>query len=205
MESLRIFNRRFGPYPYTEFDVAATFTSAAGVEYPGLIVIADRYYEGGHYEWVVAHEVAHQWWYNVVGNDQVDDPWVDEAITQYSSVLYFEDRYGVRAAAQARQEGLVSRWDSAREAGRDRAVAGPVASFAIEDYGAIVYGKGPLFFHALREEIGDSRFFEFMRVYFQEHRYGIATPESLLAVAETVSGQNLDDLYSEWILSPPGE
>ena len=201
-EALRIFGGRFGPYPYTELDVVATPTTAAGIEYPGLIVIAERLYDGGDYlEWVVVHEVAHQWWYNVVGNDQVDEPWLDEALTQYSTSLYFEDRYGKAKADQIRQIAFWDRYRQAREEGRDRAVAGPVASFEAEDYGLIVYAKGPLFFHHLRELVGDPVFDDILRAYFQQHRYRIATPESFLAVAEGVSGRDLDALYQRWILT----
>jgi aminopeptidase N len=200
-EALRIFNRRFGRYPYAELDVVPTFTSAAGIEYPGLIVIAQRLYAGSdRSEWVVAHEVAHQWWYNMVGNDQVDEPWLDEALTQYATILYFEDRYGPAVAERASRAGLWDRWQKALDEGRDRPVVGPVASFAPEDYGPIVYGKGPLFFHYLRQEVGDAAFDNILRTYFQEHRYRIATAESLLAVAERLGGRNLDALYQQWIL-----
>jgi len=200
-EALRIFNSRFGPYPYTELDVVPTFTSAGGIEYPGLIVIAKSLYQPGKSaEWVVVHEVAHQWWYNLVGNDQVDEPWLDEALTQYSTALYYEDRYSTLAGEQARQTGLQDRWDRVLKEGRDRPVVGSVASFAADVYSPIVYGKGALFFHALREQLGDATFDDFLRTYFQEHRYGIATAESLMAVAEAVSGRELDDLYRQWIL-----
>jgi len=207
-EALRIFGRRFGLYPYTELDVVATYTSAGGIEYPGLIVIAERLYKdtkgtkgcSDRTEWVVAHEVAHQWWYNLVGNDQVDEPWLDEALTQYSTSLYYEDRYGETVAQRARRAGFWDRWEQARKEGRDRAVAGPVASFDVEDYGPIVYGKGPLFFHHLRQQVGDLVFDDILCAYFQEHRYGIATAESFLAVAEKVSGRDLDALYQQWIL-----
>ena len=201
VEALRIFSRRFGSYPYSELDVVATYTSAAGIEYPGLIVIAQGLYEGSdRMEWVVAHEVAHQWWYNLVGNDQVDEPWLDEALTQYTTSLYYEDRYGAEVAERACQVNFWDRWEQARSEGRDRPVVGPVASFAPEDYGPIVYGKGPLFFLHLRELLGDVLFDDILRAYFQEHRYGIATAESFLAVAERVSGRNLDALYQQWIL-----
>jgi len=201
VEALRLFSRRFGPYPYSELDVVATYTSAAGIEYPGLIVIAQALYAGSErMEWVVAHEVAHQWWYNLVGNDQVDEPWLDEALTQYTTALYYEERYGREVAEQVRQANFWDRWEQARKEGRDRPVTGPVASFAPEDYGPIVYGKGPLFFHYLRELVSEVVFDDILRTYFQEHRYGIATAESFLAVAEGVSGRNLDALYQRWIM-----
>jgi hypothetical protein len=50
-------------------------------------------------EWLAAHEVAHQWWFGVVGNDQIDEPWLDEALTQYSTMLYYEKAYGPERAA----------------------------------------------------------------------------------------------------------
>ncbi|MDW8269714.1 MAG: M1 family metallopeptidase, partial [Anaerolineae bacterium] len=81
--ALAIYNRRFGPYPYTELDIVATPTLAGGVEYPGVIVVAASVYENPSdpfFEHVVAHEVAHQWFYGVVGNDQVDEPWLDESL-----------------------------------------------------------------------------------------------------------------------------
>ena len=56
----------------------------------------------GMLEFVVAHEVAHQWWHGLVGSDSRDHPYVDEALAQYSSILYLEDRYG---AARAEKDG----------------------------------------------------------------------------------------------------
>ena len=43
-------------------------------------------------EYLIAHETAHQWWYSVIGNDEINEPWLDEALTEYSTILYFEER-----------------------------------------------------------------------------------------------------------------
>lgn len=45
-------------------------------------------------EYVIAHETAHQWWYSAVGNDEISEPWLDEALTEYSTIVYFEQKYG---------------------------------------------------------------------------------------------------------------
>jgi hypothetical protein len=76
LRALKDFAARFGPYPYTELELVATPTLALGVEYPGVIAIAERITEPSHdyLESVVAHEVGHQWFYNLIGNDQLDDP-----------------------------------------------------------------------------------------------------------------------------------
>jgi aminopeptidase N len=86
--------------------------------------------------------------------------------------------------------------------GRDQKVNQPVAAFTEGNYGPVVYQKGPLFFKALREAIGDAKFEAFLKVYFGQNRYGIATPERLLAAAESVADKaTVRSLYAQWIES----
>ena len=208
-ESLSIFNEQFGPYPYTELDVVgAPLRYASGVEFPGIILIRDSLYEDSDnpiFTVVLAHEVAHQWWYNVVGNDVFDDPWLDEALTTYSSSLYYEFSQGESDA-----QGLIDYWhDHYRrtvELGQDERVTDSLAYFeGLHDpkiYGGIVYSKGALFFKALRDEIGDEAFFQALRGYYDTYRFEIAGPDDLLKAFEAASGQSLDELYQEWLYSP---
>ena len=200
--ALADFAARFGPYPYTELDLVSTGTSALGVEYPGIIAIADRVYEGDYervLESTVAHEVAHQWFYNEVGNDQIDEPWVDEALTQYATLLYYQDEYGL-AGADGFRQSLEDRWNRA-----DRApipIGMPVAEYKDGTYGAIVYGRGPLFFEALRDKMGDESFDAFLRDYVDANSWGIATTESLRALAEQHCGCDLGRLFKKWVYAP---
>ncbi len=202
VQSLRIYQDLIGPYPFNELDVAATPTQAGGIEYPGLIVVSANLYggEGGFFELATVHEVAHQWWYSLVGNDQLDEPWLDEALTQYTSLLYFQERYGADTAQAWLESAFERPYRRLLEDEQDMAVGLPVEAYPEDLYGPVVYGKGPLFFHTLREQVGDEAFVEILRSYFREHRYGVAYPEDLLRVAERVSGQDLDPLYREWIL-----
>ncbi|HEX7587107.1 MAG TPA: M1 family metallopeptidase, partial [Anaerolineae bacterium] len=97
-DALRIYQNRFGTYPYRELDVVETPTTAGGIEYPGIVVLARNLYhdprEADYFEFAAVHEVAHQWWYGMVGDDQVNQPWVDESLAQYSSLIDFEDLRG---------------------------------------------------------------------------------------------------------------
>ncbi len=199
--ALAYFNQAFGPYPFAELDVAATPNTAAGIEYPGLIVIADRLYGevGGFFEWATVHETAHQWWYSLVGNDQVDEPWLDEALTQYSTFMYLEKAMGEVGAEAARQVAFENPYRQLKAAGRDQAVGQPVRAFSQDDYGSVVYSKGPLFFHALRQKMGDEKWLTFLQTYLQAHRYRIATPQSLLATAAEVCQCDVQPLYRQWI------
>ncbi|MDW7992869.1 MAG: M1 family metallopeptidase [Anaerolineae bacterium] len=203
--ALALYSRLFGSYPYGELDVVETPTRAGGIEYPTLVVISDHLYRShSRLEWVVAHEVAHQWWYGVVGNDQVDEPWLDEALTQYSTFLYHEFLYGSEVAAEVMQREFQDPYDRLVDDGQDMPVGLPVAAYPPDLYGPVVYRKGPLYFHALRQRVGDEKFFAFLRTYYRRHQFGIATPESLLDVLRTVTGDAQRDLYDQWIQGRSG-
>ena len=201
-EAVRLFSARFGAYPFAELDVVETPTLAGGIEYPGLVVINSTYYEtlSDRMEWVVVHEVGHQWWYSLVGNDQVDEPWLDEALVQYSTLLYFEDRYGADVAARLVDQVFRRPYEELVETGRDAPAGLPVAAYSGEDYGPLVYQKGPLYLHALRQEVGDENFQAILQAYFAHNRYGVATPEEWLATVEAVTGDEHRGLYDRWIL-----
>jgi aminopeptidase N len=167
-----------------------------------LVVVAKQLYgqEEGFFEFATVHETAHQWWYGLVGNDQVDDPWVDEALAQYSTLLYYERVKGPATADAIRDHYFERPYDGLVKEGDDVPVGQPVRAFGEADYGPVVYAKGPLFLQALRDEVGTDVFLRVLREYLKIYQYEIATPEGFLAIAEEASGQELDDLYGEWIL-----
>ncbi len=204
VDALRVFNERFGPYPYAEFDVVATPTTAGGVEYPGVIVAAEGLYkgEGGFFQHVIGHEVAHQWWYGLVGNNQVLEPWLDEALTNYSTVLYWEAIEGQSSADYIVDTLFSGPYERARNSGNDRQVIGAVDSFTPGQYGDIVYGKGPLFFEALRREVGDDTYFEIMQSYLARHKYQLVTAADLIETIESVTGHSVQPLTEVWLNSP---
>jgi aminopeptidase N len=196
--ALKIFSERYAPYPYTELDFISTPTTALGIEYPGMIAITERIIDPDHsyLEATVAHEVGHQWFYNLVGNDQLDDPWLDESLTQFITLQYFADTYG-QAGNEGFRNDLERRWNMV---GRQEIPVGlPVKDYSSEEYGSIVYGRGGLFFEALRDEMGRENFDAFMKNYVQNNSWDIATPEKLKSVAEAQCGCNLTQLFEKWI------
>jgi len=205
-DAVHIFNQLFGPYPYTELDIVPTPTNAGGIEYPGAIVTAQSLYpeKSEYLELVVAHEVAHQWWYGLVGSDQVDAPWMDEALTNYCAYVYFERTAPPEKAQHIKKVTFEDPYRELQQNHLDRAIGGPVAGFGTQsDYVAVIYGKGPLFFDAVRERLGDTAFFAGLRLYLERHRYGVAYPEDLIAALEDASGQCIGDLYSTWVVGKP--
>lgn len=205
VDALKIFSTRFGPFPYRELSVLETPTTAGGIEYPGAVSIARGLYRNTNrrdfFEFAIAHEVAHQWWYGMVGDDQVNLPWVDESLAQYSTAIYYEDLRGVNAG-QGIVSGFQSQYTRARDEKRDKAANLPVSAYNESDYSAIVYQKAPLFYDAIRKKMGDEAFFRFLKAYFQKFRYKVATGDDILASAEGTCSCNLHAEYQQWIASP---
>jgi hypothetical protein len=204
--SIRIFANIIGDYPYTEFDILATSTSALGVEYPGVTVINKNIYRPGgnlndvpnsiYLESTVAHEVGHQWFYNVVGNDQVNQPWLDESITQYITSLYYKNRYGEQAS-DSFITSFYDRWD--RVDGKDIPIGMPVKSYDQKTYGAIIYGRGAIFFITLRDQIGDADFALFLKNYYSQNMWEIASETTLKETAEKACSCELTMLFNRWV------
>lgn len=204
------FSAHYAPFPYTELDIVSTPTLALGVEYPGVIAITSRIYDidsdyrgapaSIYMESTVAHEVGHQWFYGLVGDDQLDDPWLDEALTQFATLQYYADKYGPGGEAGFRNS-LDARWDGVNRA--EIPIGLPVAEYSGQEYSAIVYGRGPLFFVALRERIGMETFDAFLKEYTETLSWNIATPEFLRSLAEKHCACELDEMFNTWVYPPP--
>ncbi len=207
-ESMQIFNQKFGLYPYPELDIVdAPMRNALGVEFPQIVLISSELFdapEKPEFTVTVAHEVSHQWWYNLVGNDVFDEPWLDESLATYSSSLYYE--FG---PAKLTPSPLISYWqeryDQLVQAGQDEFVTQPLEYFESlanpKIYGGIAYTKGALFFNSLRQEIGDEAFFAALQDYYQSNEFEIATTQELLSAFNKTAGQSLENFYQEWLYS----
>jgi len=209
VEALQDFNNRYGAYPYTEFDVVSTpMQGATGIEYPGIIGINKLIYDpneslGGApafvmLETTVAHEVGHQWFYNTVGNDQANEPWVDESLTQYITSMYFLDEYGQNGMDLYR-ESWTSRWERINK--EVTPIGLPAKDYKGVGYSAIIYGRGPIFIQTLAESMGQSTFDAFMLDYAQKFQWQISSTAEFRGLAEVHCQCDLTDLFSKWIYS----
>jgi hypothetical protein len=200
--ALRAYNDAFGPYPYPEMAVVEAPLLHYGMEFPGLNLIGTALYRElrGQLEDRVVHEIAHQWWYAQVGNDQVNTPWLDEGLAEYSMAFYYRQVYGEAHVNTIVNQRWLVPYQVAVDNKYDAVVNQPSAAFGWE-YEVIVYAKAALFFNALHRELGDETFRRILQTYLSRYQWQIATPEDFLSVAEEVSGQNIDRLYNRWILS----
>jgi len=199
--SLRVYSDAYGPYPYTKLDVVQAPLNVRGMEYTGLLLIGEDLYQDQRefLTFLVAHEVGHQWWYAVVGNNPYRYPWLDEGLTEYGAFDYYRGVFGQSEA----EDLLTGRWqipfDWAAGGGVDGSIDRPATAFDPTSYELLVYAKAALFFNALREQLGDEVYLQVLKTYYAENRYRIATPPIFLATAERVSGQNLNPLAEKWL------
>ena len=205
-DALALFEENLGPYPYREFDLIATPMQALGVEYPGMTAVSLAMYDLESVvegvpapimlEGTVVHEVAHQWFYNIVGNDQVDEPWLDEALAQYLTGLYYRQIHGDQAERSYRQS-WTSRWN---RIGDELIPIGlSTGAYTSEEYSPIVYGRGPLFLAALEDQMGRQTFAEFLKDYARTFRWGIATGEDFRVLAEQHCRCDLSAMFAAWV------
>lgn len=204
LNAIRILNERLGPYPYTEFEIFSSPMMALGMEYPGITNIVVREFVDGeeinglpteaYLESTLAHETVHMWIYNVVGNDQQNEPWVDEALTQYLTYIYYLDRYG---DGSGYAESWSGRWSRVEFA--DIPIGMPAGDYLGAEYGAIVYGRGPLFFLELEEQYGLDMVMDAVRSYYEDNIWGMGDGEEIRAALEASCGCDLSAEFEEWV------
>jgi hypothetical protein len=204
--ALQIFGKRFGTYDYSEFDVIATPMRAGGVEYAGAVWINQQYFDLNsstsgtptsiYLESTVAHESGHKWFYNAVGNDQFREAWLDEALVQYITGLYYLDVYG-SAGFDGVRDSWYSRWN--RVDMEQMPIGLPCGEYSDVEYGAIVYGRGPLFMQTLSETMGQANFDAFLKNYYQTYRWQIAQGTDFRQLAESQCNCDLTDLFDTWV------
>jgi len=204
LNAIQIFSEQVAPYPYTEFEVISSVMWALGMEYPGITsIVTDEFVAGVDLfgipsaqmlESTLVHEAGHMWFYNAVGNDQQNQPWVDEALVQYLTYVYYLERYGDGSSYVASWQ---SRWSRVEY---DPIPIGKAAgAYQGSEYSAIVYGRGPLFFLELEKRYGREMVMEAVRDYYQENLWGLGYEHEIQAALEASCACDLSAEFAEWV------
>ena len=203
VSALSSFNERFGLYPYTELDLISTPMTAGGMEYSSAVTLSLNYYNPNHrisgllfLESAAAHEVGHQWFFNQVMSDQLDEPWLDEGLVQYATYLYYVDRYG-EDNAESFVKTWADRWAAVGE--EPISIGKPAREYSQDEYGPIIYGRAPYFFMELEKQIGQEAFDQLLQNYTDTFRWEISDTEAFKALAEENCDCDLTALFNEWV------
>jgi hypothetical protein len=168
----RLFAALYGPYPYPSLRMAE-FSGPWSMEFGGFFVLgANEFdsYDGTSRNGLIrilAHETSHQWWYGVVGNDQVREPWLDEGMARFNELRYYET-YAPRD---------VEWWKSVTNVSRSaRPLNSPITAFS--DHGPYldsIYDQGALYLNTLRTQLGAATFNDFLRDVYRLSAYHLLT------------------------------
>ncbi|MEM7585261.1 MAG: M1 family aminopeptidase [Acidobacteriota bacterium] len=149
-------------------------------------------------DWIIAHEMAHQWWGNQITCASWSELWLNEAIAVFMTAAWKQHRWG--EAAYRRELGLFEKsWQAATEAGFDKPLSWTGSYPSLRIKRAIHYSKGALFFHALREALGETVFWQGLR-HFSTTQLGKTVRARDLQVAmEAKAGRSLQPLFEAWV------
>ncbi|MHA2353107.1 MAG: M1 family aminopeptidase, partial [Candidatus Thorarchaeota archaeon] len=207
-ESLLLFNTTYGIYPYSTFNVVEQFAFYSGMEYPSQVYITNGMLQlmrtGArppyYLELVVVHEVAHQWWSQLVGVDSIDWGFLDEGMTCWSH-SYFGEYYHLDWEHFQYDRYLDVVRTFHEENGIDTAVNQSNYDIPqLETY--IGYVKTPLILEKLRIEIGHEKFIEGLALFFKQNYFRIGTLAGLQDALEAVCGGSLDWFFLPWFDNP---
>jgi hypothetical protein len=197
-QSLEVFTRFFGDYPYESLSmVDAQFFD--GMESDAIFFLDQGYFLEYNYSphnyltMLTAHEIAHNWWFGMVGNDQAEEPWLDEALCIYSEMLYYENFY----------PEMVNWWwefriDRFRPSGFVDTSIYNHSTF--ESYVQAVYMRGAKLVQNIREAIGEESFFAFLRKYSAENAGQIATADDFFTILGDQFASDVEVLKADFFI-----
>jgi hypothetical protein len=192
VQALIRLNETFGAYPWADLVIAEVGAGGGfSMEYPRAIhltrgKVADAY--------VVYHEVAHQWFYAQIGNDQMLEPWLDEGFADFSA------RYlmgiGENQCSTRPVDSSVFAWEADATSGGDWT--------SCDGYFHTVFYKGTELLNAVRGTMGDDAFFAAIREFVDDNRFGFVTGRDLLEQLSRGTDANLRPTYRAYLAGPFG-
>ncbi len=192
-QMLPVFDGLFGLYPFIDEKYGIyEFGFGGGMEHQTMSG------QGTASESVTAHELAHQWWGDLVTCATWHDIWLNEGFATYSETLWLEHKGG-KSSASARKLAMAVRTPS--DVSESVYVYDTSDLYRIFDYDHS-YLKGGWVLHMLRGVVGDQAFFDTLAAYRAAHAFGAATTSDFRAVAESVSGMDLGTFFDQWVFQP---
>lgn len=163
--AIRIFGAMYGEYPYDILNVAEIDFAYGGMEYPCLIYVSDGMVEAEK-ERVIIHEIAHQWWYGMVGVNEIKDYFVDEGMAELSVYIYYiennEHEYA-NALSKIARTHYITYYADKQPAVRDERCNRPLYELGNEEYYYQAYCKAWLILKCVMEEMGKDKFIGVLR------------------------------------------
>jgi hypothetical protein len=212
-QAFRYFEKVIGKYPYSSLSIVDGYITAGGIEYPNLVIINDNIYDPRDLSATIIHEMAHQWFYGLLANNQTRYGWMDEGFATYFENLGMEKVYGTSRDYLHSPIGIWGNWLGYEEdfwqrdfllyyrysrSGKSEPINTHFDWFQNDPY-IPYYQKMSLVISQLRLVLGDSIFWKGIRLYFDTWKFRHPYPEDLYSSFEQVSGLKLGWFFDEWL------
>ncbi len=197
--ALQVFSRLYGDYAYEQLTICAVDFPIGGMEYPGLILAEGTYFLDSWkdtLELLLVHETAHQWFYALVGSDQVFSAWQDEALCEYALLRYTLERYG----RTAYENLVIVRVNAPMQ---ERIIqpltpGSPITYFSsLIDYSTVVYGRGAAFLLGVEEMTGQLD--AFLRAYCDQFAFQLVSRTQFSDALNAFTGMDLTPLMTDYL------
>ena len=203
VKSIDYFSNTFGEYIYESYSFVQTKFVQGGMEFSALTMISDELNEKSFGE-VIVHETAHQWWQTAVGNNEIEYGFLDEGLTEYSVILFYENHpeYSLSRESlvkSAEQTYKIFCSVSDKVFGKvDTKMIRNLKDFNGEyEYVNIAYIKPCIMYDTLRKTIGEKKFFNGLKDYYEKYKLKNATPYDLMGVYEK-SGADTNGFFQSF-------
>ena len=192
--------------PYSSRTYTQVLTARGiGQEMAGLAVLPESFgrevLADKRETWLSAHEVAHQWWGNMITCRDWTHFWLNEGFATFMVAAHKEHRFG-REAYDQEISRIRARYERVRDAGKDRPLVFENWDRPTAEDRTIVYQKGAYVLHLLREELGDARFWRGIRDYTRQHYGRAVTTADFQSAMERAAGTSLESFFRRWVTGP---
>jgi len=188
-------------YPYNHVSaVDGDLSAGGGMEYPNITVISSDGNSKDMLEYVIMHEVGHNWWYGIIGSNERDHAWIDEGLNEYSNIRYWNKKYGSRGETIAVSDFIQNKLKIAKnltmpwvhylayalrvQPGDEQVIDMTSTEFESINYGIMVYFKTAIFTYYLEHYLGEDKLNEIMHDFYNEWKFKHPQPEDIRATFE---------------------
>lgn len=197
-ESFNMLENNFGAYSFPKVGYTLVPFNAGAMEHATNIHIGAVYINGTlNYETLIAHELSHHWWGNLVTCATAQDMWLNEGWASYAEQLHMEYTYGYDAYIKAVRDNHFMVLSKAHINDNGYRAISPMDSNYT--YGTTVYSKGADMVHCLRSYMGDSLFFKTCTQFLDANKFKAISSYDVRNQFSTLSGKNLNAFFDDWI------
>lgn len=217
-EAIPAYSKWFGKYPYQHFTIAEGFFPWNGNECGALVMIDHRVFQmphmgRGYVDYLVSHEILHQWWYNTVGTNGYAETWMDEGVATHFAHRLLNKKYGKNNSLLEYPTGFSWMPNIHRENYRWHARSGsirrgdqvPAVAPTMKDFENVVglfsgaYDRGSRLVGMIEERLGEAGTFDFFQLLYKKYYFRVLRVADFQRELEAYTGRSWNEYFTNWV------